>query len=448
MSANSGAANASSAANAADPVVRLRESPVAAPPRPSASAGANTSSSLFSWVTHPTEAFGALRGMLSKKPQVEINEDFLESMQGVTELQNPSIEKLLEKYSDNPDMLKILNERKFAGIRARYQLINLISSMLQYLNEYRKARTTPLLQISATEDLLDDLLLYLVYLYEKDAVTKNVQDKIRSLGGRAMELRDTMSQNMSSSFIESIFGRPQARYQIPAKFNEALNTFLDLNIERAKIWGLVKGSGVREGSGFPFLAGTDNDELDLGELNVIMEEYLEMARAIEKRKVRLLGDTNYKTGSPTANAQKLASLQRTLEHLSTRPDLEAVLHFGPSHTMGRGPNVPAAANVPANVPANAPANVPANAPANVPAAFNATKFSFGGTVTPGAGGPVTSAPVPGKRPVNNNASLLLSLAGPSKKNKTERKTRKSKARKLKSRKLKSRKSKARKGRKN
>ena len=439
MSANSGsanavsAANASSAANAADPVVRLRDSPVAAPRIP-VSVGANTGSSLFSWVTHPAEAFGAFRGMLTKKPQVEINEDFLESMQGVTDLQNPSIEKLLEKYSDNPEMVQIISERKFAGIRARYQLINLISSMLQYLNEYRKSRSTPLLQISATEDLLDDLLLYLVYLYEKDAVTKNVQDKLRSLGGRALELRGTMSQNMAPSFVESIFGRPQARYQIPAKFNEALNTFLDLNAERAKIWGLVRGSGVREGSGFPFLAGTDDDELDLGQLNVVMEQYLQMARAIEKRKVRLLGDTNYKTGSPTANAQKLASLQRTLEHLSTRPDLEAVLHFGPSHTTGRGANNRVIARNNGLTAANAAPAAPA---------FNATQFSFGGTVIPGAGGPASSV-VPGKRPANNNAALLLSLAGPSKKNKTERKTRKSKARKLKSRKSKARKTKGRK----
>jgi len=247
-------ANALSAANASDPVVRLRASPVAAPARPEAAgagAGASAgegSSSLFSWVTHPTEAFGAFRGMLSKKTQVEINEDFLESMTGVTELQNQSIEKLLEKYSDNPDMIKSINERKFAGVRARYQLINLISSMLQYLNEYKKVRTTPLLQISATEDLLDDLLLYLVYLYEKDVATKNVHDKLRGLGGRAMELRGTMSQNLAPTFVESLFGRPQARYQIPAKFNEALNTFLDLNAERAPIWGLVRGSGVREGS--------------------------------------------------------------------------------------------------------------------------------------------------------------------------------------------------------
>jgi hypothetical protein len=329
----------------------------------SAGAGALDSASLYTWITHPVEAFGAFKGMMTKKAPVEINEEFLESMQGVTNLRNPSIEKLLNDYSKNPEMVKSINERKFAGVRARYQLINLISSMLHYLNEYRKTRSTPLLQIAATENLLDDLLLYLVYLYEKDVATKVVQDKLRALGQRN-GVRNTMSQNMGSSFVDRLFGRPQEKYKIPAKFNEALNNLIYLNEDRAKIWGLVQGSGVREGSLFPFLKGTDDDELSIEGLSDIMVEYLQMARAVERRKIRVLGDTNYKTGSPTDNAEKLASLESSLEQLSTRPDLEAVLHFGPSRRNGRAVANNAARNAAPNAARNAAPNAAPNAARN------------------------------------------------------------------------------------
>lgn len=441
MSANSASlANAGgggAAANAADPKVLVMKSPVPLPRSPSASASAsatNTGSSLMSWLSHPAEAFGAFKGMLSKKVPVEINEEFLESMKGIVELKNPSIDELLKKYSGNDEIIKYIARRKFAGVRARYQLINLISSMLHYLNEYKKTRSTPLLQISATEDLLDDLVLYLVYLYEKDMSSKELQDKIRSIGGRAMELRNTMSQDITPTFVDKLFGRPQLKYQIPPKFNETLNTFIDLNSERAKVWGVVKGSGVRESSGFPFLAGTDNDDLDLEGLDAVMDQYLQIARAIERRKIRDLGDMNYSMGSPTVNAEKLRSLQRRLDDLSDKPDFEAILHFGPSRS-------PANVSVSSSPLGTAPASVNTNAGLNRNGARNPissllnknnsskTNSAPGGAGFLGPRFPIT--PTPNLANTNNNAvSALLTLKKP----KTQRKSRKAKSRKLKSRK--------------
>jgi hypothetical protein len=69
--------------------------------------------------------------------------------------------------------------------------MNLIASAVEWLNQSRKTKTSVPLLKNATENVLDDMVLYLVYVYERDALSIRIKDSLRARGANAAGLRNT-----------------------------------------------------------------------------------------------------------------------------------------------------------------------------------------------------------------------------------------------------------------
>jgi hypothetical protein len=271
------------------------------------------SGGVLSWIKNPSIALSTFKSYMTKRATVEIDETFKSSMEGVIKLQNKSLDELIEQYSQkNPTFASLLIDRKKIGLKVRVQLLNLIASVIDYLGEYKKsaskAATSGAKLISVTENVLDDILLYLVYIYERDDLSIRIKESLRARGNRTA-LPNTMEQASESSLVPWF----AKQYELPYEFNVILNTILHLNSERAKIWGILPGYGIRETSHFPYLEGTDNEELSLDELKSVYTEYIQIARAIESKKLKILGEEPM---SKNISSKNRGNLLKTLERLA------------------------------------------------------------------------------------------------------------------------------------
>jgi len=271
------------------------------------------SGGVLSWIKNPSIALSTFKSYITKRATVEIDETFKASMEDIIKLQNKSLDELIAQYSQkNPAFASLLIDRKKLGLKVRVQLLNLIASVIDYLGEYKKsaskAATSGAKLISVTENVLDDILLYLVYIYERDDLSIRIKESLRARGNRTA-LPNTMEQASESSLVPWF----AKQYELPYEFNVILNTILQLNSERAKIWGILPGYGIRETSHFPYLEGTDNEELSLDELKSVYTEYIQMARAVESKKVKVLGEEPISKNISSANR---GNLLKTLERLA------------------------------------------------------------------------------------------------------------------------------------
>jgi hypothetical protein len=271
------------------------------------------SGGVLSWIKNPSIALSTFKSYMTKRATVEIDETFKSSMEGVIKLQNKSLDELIAQYSQkNPTFASLLIDRKKIGLKVRVQLLNLIASVIDYLGEYKKsaskAATSGAKLISVTENVLDDILLYLVYIYERDDLSIRIKESLRARGNRTA-LPNTMEQVSESSLVPWF----AKQYELPYEFNVILNTILHLNSERAKIWGILPGYGIRETSHFPYLEGTDNEELSLDELKSVYTEYIQIARVIESKKVKILGEEPM---SKNISSKNRGNLLKTLERLA------------------------------------------------------------------------------------------------------------------------------------
>ena len=325
----------------------------AAQETPSASGG------VLSWIKNPSIALSTFKSYITKRATVEIDDTFKASMEGVVKVKNKTLDELISQYSSkNPVFASLLTERKKLGLKVRVQLLNLIASVVDYLQEYKNSASKGAMSgaklINVTENVLDDILLYLVYIYERDKMSINIKDSLRARGNMT-RLPNTMEQAYDSA-LAPWFAK---QYELPYEFNVILNTIIQLNSQRAKIWGILPGYGIRETSHFPYLEGTDNDELMLDELDQAYAQYIQMARAVERKKVKVLG---YEPVSTNLKKENRGNLLITLERLADEiPDTEENLS---NYRKER------------NIAISQPTNVPAPAPAPSAPAMNTSNNSY------------------------------------------------------------------------
>ena len=326
----------------------------AAQETPSASGG------VLSWIKNPSIALSTFKSYITKRATVEIDDTFKASMEGVVKVKNKTLDELISQYSSkNPVFASLLTERKKLGLKVRVQLLNLIASVVDYLQEYKNSASKGAMSgaklINVTENVLDDILLYLVYIYERDKMSINIKDSLRARGNMT-RLPNTMEQAYDSA-LAPWFAK---QYELPYEFNVILNTIIQLNSQRAKIWGILPGYGIRETSHFPYLEGTDNDELMLDELDQAYAQYIQMARAVERKKVKVLG---YEPVSTNLKKENRGNLLITLERLADEiPDTEENLS---NYRKER------------NIAISQPTNVPApSAPAPSAPAMNTSNNSY------------------------------------------------------------------------
>jgi hypothetical protein len=319
-------------------------------------------------LSNPTDTAAGLIEFFGKRREVVINDEFKSSMTAAFgPLKNKSIEQLIAKYSRYPDFVSLLNERKIGGLKARNQLLNLIASAVEWANQYRKPKASVPLLKNATENVLDDMVLYLVYVYERDALSIRIKDSLRARGANAAALRATLSQTVNHPVLGFAFARPPP--EIPHEFVELLNVILELNAERARIWGLIPGGGEGADARFPYLRGAEDEELDLVELATVMREHINVARAIERKKQAILGVENFRHANFNPR-----TLEARLDRIASAPNplAAAVREYG-AVAAGAGAGAGAgaeAANAPrANAPAPAPtpSSVASSAPLNAAA---------------------------------------------------------------------------------
>lgn len=326
----------------------------AAQETPSASGG------VLSWIQNPSIALSTFKSYMTKRATVEIDDTFKTSMEGVVKLKNKTLDELISQYSSkNPVFASLLTERKKLGLKVRVQLLNLIASVVDYLQEYKNSASKGAMSgaklINVTENVLDDILLYLVYIYERDKMSINIKDSLRARGNMT-RLPNTMEQVYDSA-LAPWFAK---QYELPYEFNVILNTIIQLNSQRAKIWGILPGYGIRETSHFPYLQGTDNDELMLDELDEAYAQYIQMARAVERKKVKVLGYEPVSTNLKKANR---GNLLITLERLADEiPDTEENLS---NYRKERNIAISQPTNVPAPSAAPAPTNTSNNSYMNL-----------------------------------------------------------------------------------
>ena len=326
----------------------------AAQETPSASGG------VLSLIKNPSIALSTFKSYMTKRATVEIDDTFKASMEGVVKVKNKTLDELISQYSSkNPVFASLLTERKKLGLKVRVQLLNLIASVVDYLQEYKNSASKGAMSgaklINVTENVLDDILLYLVYIYERDKMSINIKDSLRARGNMT-RLPNTMEQAYDSA-LAPWFAK---QYELPYEFNVILNTIIQLNSQRAKIWGILPGYGIRETSHFPYLEGTDNDELMLDELDEAYAQYIQMARGVERKKVKVLG---YEPVSTNLKKENRGNLLITLERLADEiPDTEENLS---NYRKER------------NIAISQPTNVPApSAPAPSAPAMNTSNNSY------------------------------------------------------------------------
>jgi hypothetical protein len=239
-----------------------------------------------SFISNPSMVLSTFQSYLSKKPTLEIDEKFRESMAGIVKVQNKGLDDLIEEYKDKPYFVSLIRKGKLSALKVRVQLLNLISSVIDYLYEYKKQLPTSGAKlIRATENVFDDILLYLVYIFERDNAIILIKNSLRAVGN---------TRRLSNTETTSIIPWLGKKYEIPYQFNETLNTIIRSNSDMANRWGLVQGQGVGETSRFPYLNNTNPDvsaeDLSLDNLKYAYEKYSDDARRIEGNKMKNIID--------------------------------------------------------------------------------------------------------------------------------------------------------------